>query len=453
MNLAIGKPTVRKALSAHAAIGLLAGAFLYLVCLTGTLIVFYEEWQRVEQPSAPEMAAVAPDVVQKAATNVLDAEKGKPRTTHLFVHLPVKALPRLTVTTDSQAFHIDRNGAIAGPEENSWSEFLLSLHYELNLPAIVGMTLVGILGVMIVALSISGVIAHPRIFRDAFRLRARGIGGAGLADWHNRLGVWTLPFALAIALTGAMIGLANIAGFGLATAFYKGDIEAAYAPIFGAEAEPDSTPAGIPDTAAALRHMVSDFPGAEPYYVIIHDPLTAGQHVQVIAHHPRRLIFGESYFFDAAGRFQGKAGLSDGETGQQFAASVYKLHFGNYAGLPVKIVYFLLGLALTVVVATGTSIWLGKRQRRGLDNFRLRNAWHGVVWGIPLVLAATFLARLILGNGAPLITIFWGLAALILGLSVALPAYLRLRPMLIVALTVTSLLSIATPLILHLLRV
>ncbi len=63
-----------------------------------------------------------------------------------------------------------------------------------------------------------------RIFRDAFRLRARDKGGVGLADWHNRLGVWTLPFTLAVSLTGAMIGLATVNSYGLASAFYKGDV-------------------------------------------------------------------------------------------------------------------------------------------------------------------------------------------------------------------------------------
>lgn len=449
MKLTIGKPTARKALSAHAAIGLLAGALLYLVCLTGTLTVFYEEWQRLEQMSAPEMDVASPEAVENAAANVLEVEKGKPLTTHLFVHLPVKALPRLTVTTDTQAFHIDRTGNIAGPEENSWAEFLLGLHYELNLPTVVGMTIVGILGVMIIALSISGVLAHPRIFRDAFRLRARDVGGVGLTDWHNRLGVWTLPFAIAIALTGAMIGLANIAGFGLASGFYKGDIEAVYAPIFGAEAKPNTKPAKLADMSSPLYYMAKHFPEVEPYYIIVHDPMTAGQHVQVMANHPNRLIFAENYHFDAAGQFEGKAGLADGETGQQFAASIYKLHFGNYAGLPGKIAYFIFGLGLTIVVGTGTSIWLGKRYRRGLDNFRLRNAWYAVVWGIPLALTLTFLARLIGGNGAPLVVIFWGLAALLLALSVASPANLRTRMILIAALVAASLLSVATSLILY----
>src|SRR3546814_6402788 len=96
--------------------------------------------------------------------------------------MPVPGLPRTTITTDSQAVHANADGTIAGPEENAWSEFLLAAHYALNIPGLVGMTIVGILGVMIVALSLSGVIAHPRIFRDASRLRARDNQGVGLAD-------------------------------------------------------------------------------------------------------------------------------------------------------------------------------------------------------------------------------------------------------------------------------
>lgn len=414
MTLAFSKDSVQRALSAHAAIGLLASALLYLICLTGTVVVFYQEWQRIEQPGAPEMGAIAPDAVQRGVAAVLAAEKDKPATTHLYVHMPVDGLPRTTITTDHQAFHIDADGKIAGPEENAWSEFLLSAHYALNIPGLVGMTIVGIFGVMILALALSGVVAHPRIFRDAFRLRARDNHGVGLADWHNRLSVWTLPFSLAVALTGSMIGLGVVGTYGLAAAFYKSDVEAAYAPIFGGEAKPDARPAPLANVAAPLTWLARQHPQVRPTYVILHDPGTRGQHVQLIAEHPRRLIYGETYQFGADGSYHGKVGLSDGQMGQQLAASTYNLHFGNFGGLPVKLAYVVFGLALTVVVATGTSIWLGKRQRRGVHEPRLRASWDSVVWGVPLALTWTLLARLLVGNTAPLIAIFWLLCALFL---------------------------------------
>ena len=419
MTFAFTKDTVRRGLSAHSAIGLICCALLYLICATGTAIVLYEEWQGFEQGDAPEMTAIAPAAVQQGIENVLASEADGPATTHLYVHLPTEALPRTTITTDTQAVHVDADGAIAVPEENAWSEFLLALHYRLNLPAIYGMTLVGAFGAMIVALAISGIVAHPRIFRDAFRLRARRNDAVATLDWHNRLAVWTLPFALAIALTGSMIGLFYVSGGSMAATAYGNDSEAATAPIFGTEPKADPAPAPLADVRPALAHMAAQFPDAVPYYVVLHDPGTAGQHVQVIAEHPRRLIFGEYYAYGPSGDFRGTTGLADGAMGQQLAASIYHLHFGNYGGLAVKIAYIVFGLALSVVVATGTFIWLNKRARQGRPAPRLRAAWWGFVIGVPAGMVATLIARLALGNAAPFVTIFWASLALCVAVALA----------------------------------
>ncbi|NVD28551.1 PepSY domain-containing protein [Parasphingorhabdus flavimaris] len=407
MNAIIEPATVKKALSAHAAIGLVAGALLYIVSLTGTVAVFYQELQRVEQPNAPEMASIAPEAVQRGVEAVLASEAGQPSTTHLYVHLPDSELPRTTVTTDTQAVHLAQDGSIAGPEQIAWSDFLVKLHYTLNLPTLVGITIVGILGVMMLALAVSGVVAHPRIFRDAFRLRARNDNGVGLADWHNRLSVWTLPFSVAIALTGALIGLATITAYGIAADDYDGDVEAVYGPIFGEEGEADPRPAAVPDVAAVLAHMAREYPAVRPTYAILHDPLTMGQHVQIVGEHDQRLIFGEYYGFNADGGFTHVAGLADGEWGQQAAASTYQLHFGTFGGLAVKLAYLLFGVALTAICATGTYIWLGKRRRRGIEEPGLRGAWHGVIIGTPLALAITLSARLVMGNDFPFAITFW----------------------------------------------
>ena len=427
MKFAIDPATVKRALGGHAAIGLLAGALLYLVCLSGTVLVLYEEWQRFEQPGAPEMSDVSPAAVQRAVEAVLASEADIDPTTHLYVHLPVEELPRTTITTDTQAVHVTQEGAIAVPEENLWSEFLYALHYTLNLPVIVGITIVGVLGAMIVALAITGVLAHPRIFRDAFRLRARHSGGVGLADWHNRLSVWTLPFSLAIALTGAIIGLAAVTAYFLAEASYGGDTDAVYGPIFGGEPAADPAPAPVPDVAAALRYMAAEYPDIEVTYAVLHDPGTAGQHVQIVGGHERRLIFGEYYSFAPDGTFTGTVGMADGDLGQQAAASTYNLHFGNYGGLIVKLAYIAFGLALTAVCATGVYIWLGKRRRRGIAEPRLYAMWGALVWGAPFALVLTFLARLTLGNAAPFAAIFWVTLALLLALACMRPSVFSRR--------------------------
>ncbi|KQS03004.1 peptidase [Sphingomonas sp. Leaf357] len=437
---------VQRALGGHAAIGLLASALLYIIALTGTLIVIHDRWQRWEQPAIAETETLSPEGAQAAMGTVLASERGKTRTTHLYIRMPTGDLPRAVVTTDHGGQYVDGAGRIVGREAHAWTEFVIGLHEYLHLPSTLGLIVVGALGVALSALVVTGVLAHPRILRDAFRLRTRHDAQIARADWHNRLGVWTLPFVLAVALTGAFIGLGSVGFSVLAKAYTGGDAAKIYAPIFGHEPKPDPSGAPSPDIAAALRTLATRVPYAVPTYVIVHDPGTRGQHVQIIAEHPRRLIYGETYAFDARGQWRGATGLSDGALGQQAAASAYNLHFGNYGGLAIELAYMLLGLGLCVVTATGTTLWLQKRRRRGLGGDRLAACWEVVIWGTPLLLVASIWLRAIVGPDAPLVWSFWGL--LVAGLAIAAvhpswPARHRLQQAALLSVLATAVLHLA----------
>ncbi|WP_082441786.1 PepSY-associated TM helix domain-containing protein [Sphingomonas sp. Leaf33] len=414
---------VQRALGGHAALGLLAGALLYLIALSGMLVVIHERWQRWEQPAVAETPAMTPTAVQAAVATkaAIDAAAGKAASTHLYVHMPTAGLPRTVVTSDHGAIYVDAAGRDAGPEAHAWTEFLVNLHTYLHLPTTIGIILVGALGVMLAALAITGVVAHPRILRDAFRLRARGNRQLAQADWHNRLGVWTLPFVVALGMTGAIIGLSSVGADLLGKRYHGGDTLAAYAPIFGAEHPVDKRPAALPDVAAPLRYMAKTFPDVTPTYVTIHDPGTRGQNIQLLAAHDRRLIYGEAYHFDAAGRYEGRLGLSDGPLGRQAAASLYNLHFGSFGGLAVELAYIALGLALCVVTATGMSLWLQKRRRRGLPSPRLEGFWTMVVWGTPVVIVGALWLRALGGAAMPLVPVFWSSLAAVVAVGMIVP--------------------------------
>lgn len=421
MSSATNLSLVKRALSGHASLGLVAAALIYLISLTGTMVVALEKWQRWEQPDIAESLLLSPKAAQAAIPNVLDLERDLPPTEHLYIRMPTEDLPRAVVTTDNKAWYIDGAGNVVGREAHTWTEFVAALHIHLTLPIVWGMILVGALGVVLAALLVTGVLAHPKIFKDAFRLRARHEPALARADWHNRLGVWTLPFALAIALTGAFIGLSYAGAGTLAQAYTGGDIEPVYATIFGDEPAHDPAPAPMADIARAMETVAQRFPETVPTYVVVHDPMTKGQFVQIIAEHPRRLIYGEVYSFDGAGDYLGKVGTSDGEIGRQAAASTYNLHFGNFAGLPVELAYIVFGIALCVITSTGITLWLGKRSRKGLPTERMAAAWTVTVWGIPLALLAMAWLRFVGGPAVPLVNAFWTLMFLGLLISVAQP--------------------------------
>lgn len=392
---------VARMLSGHTVVGLAASVLLYIVCLSGTVMVFHEEFERWEQPGAPEVAPgfedISPQTVQHVANNALARAKGKPH--HFYIMLPIDDMPRMTATTDETTWHADTSGELVGEVHHPWTDFLTSLHYYLTLPAVLGLTLVGILGVLMTALVVSGVLSHPKLFRDAFTFRLRAGPRLRETDTHNRLAVWAMPFHLVVAFTGAALGIATIVAIVFSLTVFDGNVEDFFAPIFGEEVDGSQDAAPLADIPAALNNFRAQHPDLVPWYVSFHDPGTVGQSAEILAQHPGRLVYGDNYYFDANGELTGSTGLATGDIGQQVTASLYTLHFGSFGGLLVKLAYGVLGIMATVVVASGINIWLLKRRQRGRAAPMLERTWRATVWGTPLAMSVVMLLA-VLGIGA-----------------------------------------------------
>ncbi len=392
---------VARMLSGHTVVGLAASALLYVLCLSGTAMVFHEEFARWEQPGVPEFSEAKPASVERAARNALE-RVDQPH--HFDIAMPVESMPRMTVTADETGWYANAGGELLASVSHPWTDFLTELHYYLTLPGFFGLTLVGILGMLMTALVISGVLSHPKLFRDAFKLRRKGTDRLRETDTHNRLGVWAAPFHLVVAFTGAALGLASL----VAVTLSPDDIEGFYAPIFGAEVEGDKSAAPLADIDSALRAFDAQYPGLVPWYVSFHDPATKGQSANILAQHPRRLIYGDYYPFNANGELADNTGLSDGPAGQQIAAALYPLHFGSFGGLWVKFAYGVLGILACVMIASGFNIWLLKRRQRGRAAPALERAWAATIWGTP---AAMALVMLLASSGIAsigwLVGVFW----------------------------------------------
>ncbi|MGH8167517.1 MAG: PepSY-associated TM helix domain-containing protein, partial [Woeseiaceae bacterium] len=360
--------------------------------------VFYEEFERWEQPYVDEFRDVDPQVADAAFNGVLAS--GIRVTPHMYPVLPTESVPRLRIATEDESWFLNADGSLAEAERNDWTEMLLDLHLYLHLPESWGMILVSALGAVLCALIISGLVAHPKIFKDAFNFRTKGSRHLEQADIHNRLSVWGVPFHLMIAITGAYFGLALPILAVFADARDDGDREAVIASVFGREPELDQ-PAGPLAIESALRQMETIAPGATPFLITAHDVGEPNRFFSVSAAHPGRMIYSENYLFDASGTFLRTDGFSDGEVGKQAIYSIYRLHFGHFGGLPVKVVYGLLGLALTVVSVTGINVWLARRKTRDY----LNDVWAGVVWGVPLALAVSAVTQVLLN--IPSGGIFW----------------------------------------------
>ncbi|WP_443749840.1 PepSY-associated TM helix domain-containing protein [Asticcacaulis solisilvae] len=398
---------VRENLTGHKILGLAVAGILYLICLSGTATVFYTDFQRWEAGAVPD-AVFTPEGVAAA---IDDARGHLPKgATGVYASLPTGEMPRLTVEAGESHRGYDSAGRYVAPAATPATDGLTALHYELHVPT-VGLIVVGLGGVAIIALLAGGLLAHPRIFKDAFLWRSRAGERLNRSDLHNRVGVWAAPFHLAIAVTGALIGLLQVVLMVAGLSFYHGDTARASAPVYGdtvtARALGRMDSAGMVAAFGAIQKAI---PGAQPYYLSLNNTGTDHEALTVWAIVPDRLVFGEQFDFDAKGGLIARHHLNDGSAGKQAYASLYRLHFGAFGGAWVRWAFVVLGMGLTLLCSTGMDIWLLKSAQKGRPHPRLHKGWGGFIWGGAVAMAAAGLTTF--AFGAPYPAVFWPVTAI-----------------------------------------
>lgn len=417
---------------AHSAIGLAVGALMYIICLTGSLAVFYPEFERWEQPNIAEYQDFPASSVSQAYQQYAETVKRPEKS--VYVVLPTKEVPRAHLSDGEQEWWLNQNGTFSESINKPWTEMLQELHIYLHLPKTLGIVIVSFLGVLLAHLIISGVLTHSRIFKDAFTLNWGGTGQKQQIDLHNRLSVWGLPFHAMIAITGAFFGLVSILILIAAAAFYDNDRAALIADIYGEE--PIITHAPALNVERSLANMAIADKQATPIYLVVQNMGSEQQFVEIAATLPERLIYSELYQFHADGSYIGQQGMANGPIGRQVVYSVYRLHFGHFGNIAVKFIYLILGLALTYISVSGINMWLNKRGR--VDN--INYLWCGFVYGTPLALSAALMTTVFI-NASPY-WCFWLILASCLIAARLVKSVAKIRYLLLMATSATLLVTL-----------
>lgn len=436
MNIQIAKTTakrrpflppnfVRAMLAGHSALGLAFAALIYIVCLSGTIVVFMFELQRWEQPTSPLIFQPASTAAIGTVTQQGYAQAVKDKGGHdLTILGPSWRDPRLSVhyhdheTGVEGSWLADADGNLVSRIKAPWTHFITDLHIHLHLPNTWGLFLVGLTGVALLSSIVSGVLSHPRIFKDAFAFRWGGSRRLQEADLHNRLSVWGLPFHIAVSVTGALLGLSTLVVGVLALAAYDGDSERAFAEVLGPRPSADETAAPIPDLPAMIRSIQERKPDAVFANANIQHIGKAGQIASVGMSTPGHLAFANAYNFDGNGKLLGDNGVEEGSIGKQILGALQPVHFGWFGGMPVKLLYGILGLALSVVTYTGVTIWLARRRDAGRPAPHWERIWTAVGWGQPLAIAGSIITGLLTASDALILTTYLLLTLATLGLSI-----------------------------------
>lgn len=413
---------VRRMIDSHSVLGLAFAALIYIVSLSGALTLFMPEISLWENRNTVTSFETTPAAIAGAMENAEAELKPDNEILNIIAYAPDEFKPYLTVRLNerkdqkSELISTDwvadpKTGTLVSEAKSPYAHVIEDLHTMLHLPRPWGRYLVGLLGVVMFTLILSGIFAHPTIFRDAFKLRLKRNTRIAWTDVHNRLSVWGLPFHLIITFTGAFLGVAGITVAALAMLVYEGDQEAAIQVIQGPQAIEGAPPLSAPpDYKSMLERSRAD--GRTFSLLVANNPKDSGNTTTVAYYEEGILSMRTSDIYRNTGEWLAKFGGSGSPAGARAFGMVQPLHYGTFGGYPIKILYFVLSLALTYITSTGMMIWFKRKQQQGQPKPKSEAAWRGMTTGLSLGLAGT--ALLVAANiSAPLEPVFfvlWGLS-------------------------------------------
>ncbi|CZT26889.1 PepSY-associated TM helix domain-containing protein [Pseudomonas cerasi] len=359
--------TVRRWSIVHTWSSLMCTLFLLMLAVTGLPLIFHHEIDHLlgDAPHYREMPADTPrlDLEQLARA----AEAHRPGEVMQYFGWDdedpngVMAITAATAGTEpnsSHTFALDaRTGeALEMPSANGgFMMVMLRLHVDMyaNLP---GKLLLAFMGLLFVVAIVSGTVLYAPFMRklEFGQVRVNKSRRTRWLDLHNLIGVVTLTWALVVGVTGVISACADL----LIASWRNDALATMIAPYKDAPPLTQRAPATrlLEIAESAAPGMQADFiafPGtrfsSEHHYAVFlkgNTHLTAhlatpvlidAQTLQVTA------VVERPWYMDALGMSQ-------------------PLHFGDYGGMPMKILWAVLDVLTIIVLGSGVYLWWVRRR-------------------------------------------------------------------------------------------
>lgn len=359
---------VKRWFTIHKWTSLICTLFLLMLCLTGLPLVFHDEINQLQgkTQAAPPMPEGTPkaslDEIVKAGRQQYphdvvryvywDDEQPNIVTVNLADSINAPADVYKLVVVDERTAEV-----LKAPEtDKGFMHVMLELHTDM-FAGIIGKLFLGLMGLLFVAAIVSGVMLYGPVMRrfDFGMIRRDKSTRLKWLDMHNLLGVVVLAWTLVVGITGVINTLSDVVLF----MWQSGQLKEMVAPyknkpaISGELSSLDAAVKTAVKAAPEMKPRIVAFPGtiftSKHHYAVFmkgNTPVTS------------RLI--KPALIDAqTGR------LTDIRTMPWYVNALFisePLHFGDYGGLPLKILWALFDIATIIVLISGLYLWFARRK-------------------------------------------------------------------------------------------
>lgn len=357
----------------HVWLGLIAGTVIFIVSLTGTILVYRDE---IDAALNPEIFKLD-EGKEKLSLQQIDEQL---RTDHpdwkpVFIfhsesgpNMPYSV--RIKSDIEREIWVNPYSGKVTGSRlhDSYFIGFVLEIHRTLLIP-VAGRYIVGFSAIILVILIISGLrLWIPKQWKHVkARLTIRVTGSSARVnyDLHQVLGLYFSPMIVLIALTGAIITfLAIVAPVMFLLSFEE---PKSLDQILGSRSvyQAGAQTLSIDSVLAIAQRTI---PQGELAGIGI--PSDSVEVFAVYTHSPYITATGDHDFM-YIDQYSGKVHFNTREdlpnTGKMYLNWVTPVHFGTFGGEATRVVAFIASLIPSVLFITGILVWYprwkGKRKR------------------------------------------------------------------------------------------
>lgn len=361
----------------HRWFGLLAGIWLLLMALTGSILVFYGELDRALNPDLYAVETQQHDPLPSEVW-IQTAESLYPEMFISFLDLPktgedparliMNPRPGESVTCALSLYIDPYTAKVLGQRCLGKLQFnrryLMVIIYELHIDLLLGAPMLIFLGLVsflwVIDHIVSVFISFNRLSKwaQSFRIRSNASGHKRTFDLHRAGGLWFFPVTLMLAISGVYFNWYEPANrfinvFSPMTPRYIFTLPKLQQPTIDAPVTLTDALSYVSETTAAEVDMVKFIPHKGVYEMRAYDE-------RDIDPYGRRMLVVDA----ATSEILSDRHITEGGAGNQVAAWQYPLHSGKAFGWPGRIIIFLSGILVTMLVVTGVKIWWRKAQAK-----------------------------------------------------------------------------------------
>ena len=370
------KDTLKNLTDSHGWIGVIISSLLFLIFLAGSISLFRDEvfqWSVAPTQAIQQGQILPPSEIMEIAIRDLPFNAKE----HLTIVMPNERLPYYRAFVDVLELHDGHDyvelliepstGEIIGEGHQFFlAEFIYKLHESAGLPSPYGLYLMGMVTLFFFFMTISGVFIHAKkLFKHFFRYRTDSNQRSQWLDMHNVIGTISLPFTVMYAITGLIFNIVIVYQIAFAVILYQGD-QAALLDDAGFDTiQPEwiGTPQKFDNIDSTFKKIETEF-GHAPTLIRMYNYGDQG----ALAYYRGEMNTAFPQRYEVAVNLDDESVLfkKDNENKNavvQGTDVLVLLHFGTFAGLDLRIIYFFLGLTVCVLIVTGSLLWIEKRQK------------------------------------------------------------------------------------------